>query len=215
VFRWVLAAAIAVVVALILPNSAGAQDRTEDERVDRDRVVAHVIADSVLLGARSHLWDLGLRVDAVEGRQPTRLVGAVKKLPDDGLPVVVHLGTNGRFGSDVCRGLVRLVEGERDVVLVTVRAPRPWTRASNSTIRACARRIDESAAVVVPWHRLANTDARLLYSDGIHLTSRGREFLAERIRLGLGLCEETAEAVEGRQVARVGGRCKASDAPDG
>lgn len=50
----------------------------------------YVIADSVLLGAKSSLEDLGFEVDAVEGRRPARLVSAVRSLPLDGRPVIVH-----------------------------------------------------------------------------------------------------------------------------
>ena len=211
-FTWVLSAAIAVSLTTTTPGVAEAHERAWEQQVEGERVLAHVVADSVLLGARQQLRDLGLRVDAVEGRQPARLIGAVKRLPDDGLPVVVHLGTNGRFASDVCEDLRRLIEGERDVVFVTVRAPRSWIRPSNSTIRACASNIDGSAAALVSWHRLATTDSRLLYSDGIHLTPRGATFLVERIRLSLGLCDEEAGVLRGQQIARVGRICETSDA---
>ena len=150
---------------------------------------AYVIADSVLLGAKSRLQELGFEVDAVEGRRPTRVVSAVRSLPTDGRPVVVHLGTNGPFALDVCEKLQRLVNGRRPVVFITVHAPRSWTRASNDVIRECARTMPDQSASVVPWHRLARSQTDWVYPDQIHLTPNGAIALvaaiSDQIRLNL------------------------------
>ena len=140
---------------------------------------AYVIADSVLLGAKSRLQELGFEVDAVEGRRPTRVVSAVRSLPPDGRPVIVHLGTNGPFASEVCEKLQRLVDGQRPVVFITVHAPRSWVRASNDVIRECARTMPEQSASVVPWHKLARSQAGVVYPDRIHLTPEGVSFLVD------------------------------------
>lgn len=134
---------------------------------------AYVIADSVLLGAKSSLEALGFEVDAVEGRRPTRVVSAVRSLPPDGRPVIVHLGTNGPFAAEVCEKLQRSVAGERPIVFVTIHAPRDWVRASNDVIRECARTMPEQSASVVPWHRLAGSQVDVVYPDRIHLTPEG------------------------------------------
>lgn len=176
------------------------------ERKNAD-VVGYVIADSVLLGARQQLRDLGLRVDAVEGRQPARLKGALKDLPNDGLPVVIHLGTNGRFSPESCRDLVETTDGNRDVVLVTVRAPRAWVRSSNSAIRACVSRVRESKVALVPWHRIANSAEGLVYPDGIHLTQRGSAVLVAEVSKSLGLCVDDSRPTSVGWVARVGQAC--------
>lgn len=176
-----------------------------------NKIVAHVIADSVLLGARQQLRELGLRVDAVEGRQPARLTGALNDLPDDGLPVVIHLGTNGRFSTQSCQDMQEIVDGKRDVVFVTVRAPRPWVRESNSTIRACVRDIRKSTAVLIPWHRIANGSSELLYGDGIHLTPRGAAVLVSEVSKGLGLCPGDSSVSANRRAAQVGKSCVGSD----
>ena len=140
---------------------------------------AYVIADSVLLGAKSSLEELGFEVDAVEGRRPTRVVSAVRSLPPDGRPVIVHLGTNGPFTSDVCEELQRSVDGQRPIVFVTIHAPRTWVRESNDVIRQCAKTMPEQSASVVPWHRLAGSQADVVYPDRIHLTPKGISFLTK------------------------------------
>ena len=165
---WAFPLAVAVGVASILTAPAL---RAESGPT------AYVIADSVLLGAKSSLEELGFEVDAVEGRRPTRVVGAVRSLPPDGRPVIVHLGTNGPFASEVCEKLQRSVAGERPIVFITVHAPRSWVRASNDVIRECARTMPEQSAAIVPWHKLARSQADVVYPDRIHLTPEGVSFL--------------------------------------
>ncbi len=180
-----------------------AADRAESKR----NPVAYAIGDSVLLGARQDLRDLGIVVDAVEGRQPRRLRGAVIGLPNDGRPVVVHLGTNGLFDRETCRDLRESVDGERDVVLVTVRAPRPWVSGSNEVIRSCVKKFEESRAVIVPWHRIAAVHSHLVYSDGIHLRPEGADVFVDLIRQRLGLCQEPKRHAGGDSRAQVGLVC--------
>lgn len=195
-----------MLTSLTLPihvESANADERGHREK----RVIAYVIGDSVLLGARQQLQVAGLRLDAVEGRQPARLKGALQELPDDGLPVVIHLGTNGRFDTDACQELIEHASGRRDVVLVTVRAPRSWVRSSNAEIRECADRLSGSATALVPWHRIAQLDPTLVYPDGIHLTPRGAELIVERIRRGLGLCSPSSEEAPAPRSVAVGRDC--------
>lgn len=202
-FRAVASLTCVVTLSMFSPVAATAAQDGKGARGP----VAHVIADSVLLGARDELRELGLRVDAVEGRQPARLKGALQDLPDDGLPVVIHLGTNGRFSTQSCHDMQKLVDGKRDVVLVTVRAPRPWVRSSNSAIRACVSQVEESKVVLVPWHRIASSVEGLVYPDGIHLTQRGSAVLVAEVSKSLGLCEEGSQLATVAPLARVGFPC--------
>ena len=174
------ASALAACVCLLVGLSAAPS--VADEQRAGSVPQAHVIGDSVILGASDALISRGMDVDAVSGRRPTRLPGAVRKLPDDGRPVVVHLGTNGPFSTHVCDRLHNVVGETRAVVLVTVVAPRTWTRESNDEIRQCADRI---GAAVVPWHRLALERPDALYPDGIHLTPTGAEVLVEAVESAL------------------------------
>ena len=169
---WALVASVCLLLGL--PAAPSVADEQRAGGVPQ----AHVIGDSVILGASDALVGLGMDVDAVSGRRPTRLPSAVRKLPDDGRPVVVHLGTNGPFSTYVCDRLQHVVGDTRAVVLVTVVAPRTWTRETNDEIRQCADRI---GAGVVPWHRLALERPDALYPDGIHLTPAGAQVLVEAV----------------------------------
>ena len=169
---WALAASACLLIGL--PAAPSVADEQRAGGVPQ----AHVIGDSVILGASDALASRGMDVDAVSGRRPTRLPGAVRKLPDDGRPVVVHLGTNGPFSTYVCDRLQHVVGDTRAVVLVTVVAPRTWTRETNDEIRQCADRI---GAAIVPWHRLALKSPDTLYPDGIHLTPAGAQVLVEAV----------------------------------
>ena len=176
-----LRAAVIFYFAVSLPFASPARADQEPQPIPRSPVVAHVIGDSVLLGARQQLQTMGLRVDAVEGRQPGRLATTLNKLPDDGLPVVIHLGTNGPFTRQHCRDVHRLVQGKRDVVMVTVSAPRPWIRVSNTNIRACGSQRGNSRFSLLPWHRISAHKPHLLYLDGIHLTPAGVDEFVDAI----------------------------------
>lgn len=200
-------------VTLIAAGLVGASPSAlaSDRGISPEPPIAHAIGDSVLLGAREQLRELGVSIDAVEGRQPQRLPGAIEELPDDGRPVVVHLGTNGRFEHQTCRELQKSVDGLRDVVLVTVRAPRPWVSKSNDVIRSCARRFEESTAVIAPWHRIAAVHSHLVYSDGIHLRPEGADVFVDLIREKLGLCQDPNQRMRSDQRAQVGRNCERSN----
>lgn len=205
--RAVLFLGFLVVGLLGLEAPAAGVDKSESKQGR----VAYAVGDSVLLGAREDLRDLGVVVDAVEGRQPRRLRGAISELPNDGRPVVIHLGTNGLFDRETCEDLQSSVDGERDAVLVTVRAPRPWTADSNEVIRACARGFEESTAVIVPWHRIAAVHSHLVYSDGIHLRPEGADVFVDLIREKLGLCQDPNQRMRNDQRAQVGRNCERSN----
>ena len=91
------------------------------------------IGDSVMLGAKGALQQKipGIIVDAVVSRQFAHAISVLQFYKDNGLLppiVVVHLGTNGRFG-----------DGEFDTMMATIGDDRQayfLTRAS----RGCGRR---------------------------------------------------------------------------
>lgn len=203
--------ALPLVIGLLLVGLSGATPVLADGRgTVGEPPLAHAIGDSVLLGAREELRDAGISVDAVEGRQPKRLIGAVQDLPEDGRPLVIHLGTNGLFDKGTCHEFRNEVDGERDVVLVTIRAPRPWVSKSNDMIRSCAGEFEESTAVVAPWHRMAVVQPNLVYSDGIHLRPAGTEVFVDLIQQRLGLCPDFGEPKGEARRAQVGHDCPAA-----
>lgn len=186
--RGIPAVTWAILHALVVTTFLGGHVQASDREADADWLVAYAIGDSVLLGASERLRKSGIKVNAVEGRQPARLASAVAELPNDGKPVVIHLGTNGPFSQRTCLDLQPQVEGERDVVFVTVRAPRPWTRKTNTAIRRCSKSLDHVDTELVPWHRIAGIRPELTYSDGIHLRPTGTNILVGEIERALGMC---------------------------
>lgn len=142
---------------------------------------AYVIGDSVLLGARDALRAEGFAVDAVEGRRPTRLAGALRKVTSDAAALVIHLGSNGPVPESFCEAFTSDEDKQHLVVLVTITAERPWTNRNNRLLRQCARNLGASRAAVVPWHVLAQTEPELLAPDRVHLTGRGADVLVDQI----------------------------------
>lgn len=145
------------------------------------RDTVHVIGDSVLLGAHEELRHQGFSVDAVEGRRPTRLPSALRRVESLSAPLVVHLGTNGPIPSDFCGSLVSRGLADHPVILVTITADREWTNRNNRLIRQCARELGSTRAAVVPWHVVAQVEPDLLAPDRVHLTNRGAEVLVQQI----------------------------------
>jgi len=158
--------------------------------------VGYVIGDSVLLGARSELTAMGFAVDTVEGRRPARLMSAVRRIPNDGRPLIIHLGTNGPFDKSICAQFVDQFKRERPVVFMTISAPRSWVERSNKAILACVKRFRHSDIRVLPWHRIAPANPNLLYDDRIHLRPEGARFLALNLSELIGAASNTRMRAE-------------------
>ena len=135
------------------------------------------VGDSVMLGAKPQLTASGIRVDAVESRQfhagiaLVRAALAAGALPRD---VIVHLGTNGTASLGDCRAVVAAAGADRRVFLVTVHGPRPWMRADNTQLEACAAAYPGQRVVIIDWDRVASHHPEWFYADGIHLDGAGR-----------------------------------------
>ncbi len=140
------------------------------------------LGDSVMLGARSALRELGFTVNATESRQaysaPAMLRQRSQSLPEN---VVVHLGTNGTFPLSTCKAIVRAAGPERRVFLVTVHAKRSWQRGNNAMLRACDESFAGSRVYLVDWDKAASQHRSWLYSDGIHLKPAGATAFASLI----------------------------------
>lgn len=167
----------AIVFSLVIPGAMA------DEKRASGPFTAYVIGDSVLLGAATELMNRGMAMDAITGRRPTRLPGAMREIPNDGKPIIIHLGTNGVFTREVCAQLQSALVHPRPIIFITIRAPHARVHTSNDEIRQCARTLPGS--VVVPWHRIANITDGVLYADGIHLTPTGVNILVAEITQAL------------------------------
>jgi Domain of unknown function (DUF4214) len=136
------------------------------------------VGDSVMLGASGALQEAipGIDVDAAVSRQFSTGIDILRSRRDSGqLPgtVVVHLGTNGTIGSELCDALMDVLAGRR-VVLVTLHVPRSWEAGNNAVLRDCAFR---HGAGIADWSSTAG-GADYLAGDGYHLDSDGAQAYA-------------------------------------
>ena len=77
-------------------------------------------------------------VDAVVSRQFANAIAALQSYKDQGLLppiIVVHLGTNGRFGDPEFDTMMATIGPERQAYFLTARVPRSWEADVNSASR--------------------------------------------------------------------------------
>ncbi len=147
---------------------------------DSGRILA--LGDSVMLGARTALHDVGVqKVDAKVSRQASTAAGLLRKR-GTGLPhrVVIHLGTNGTFSLQDCRSIMKAVGPDRRVFLVNLKVARRWEASDNKAINVCAG-IHADQVTLIDWHRASMRHPDWLYSDGMHLRPRGARGYAKLI----------------------------------
>jgi hypothetical protein len=139
----------------------------------------YAIGDSVMLGARTALRDMGFRVDATESRQSYSGPALLRKKGSD-LPenVVVHLGTNGTFPLSTCKSIVRAAGADRRVFLVNVFVPRSWQDSNNAVIRQCDDAFAPDRVHVIDWNAAASAHRGWFYGDRIHLKPAGGQAFA-------------------------------------
>jgi peptidoglycan/LPS O-acetylase OafA/YrhL len=144
------------------------------------------VGASVMLAAEHALeHQLGARVDAAVGRQPSQILDrlaayrAAGALPSN---VVVQIGDNGPVWSADITRLKTLLAGVRHVVLVNIREPSTsWEGEVNSQL--------EQAVQSWPQARIANWlsasgEGALLY-DGVHPNPAGQQVYASVVSQAL------------------------------
>jgi hypothetical protein len=181
--------ALAVLSVLSLLAWSGSAAAPAGATIPATAGTAHRLAlgDSVMLGAASRLRSRGYAVNAVESRQVYDGVDALRRLRAAGrLPglLVVGLGTNGTFTRSECQQIHRITGSRRAVYLLTVRAPRPWSRGNNRVIHGCAARYANTS--LIDWRRASASHPGWFYSDGIHLTPRGARAYAHLVARRVG-----------------------------
>lgn len=143
----------------------------------------YALGDSVMLGAKYTLKDLGFGVvDATESRQAYAGPGLLRKrgasLPAN---VVIHLGTNGTLRLSDCRAMVKAAGPSRRVFLVTIHVPRSWQKSNNKVIRQCDAAFAADRVHVVDWDWAASRHPKWLYDDRTHLRPEGAKAFARII----------------------------------
>jgi mannan endo-1,4-beta-mannosidase len=134
------------------------------------------IGDSVMLGARGALQQAipGMSVDAVVSRQFANAIPALASYRDQGLlpsTVVVHLGTNGRFGDPEFDTMMQTIGDGRQVYFLTSRVPRSWQADVNAHLAAGVAR--HTNAHLIDWGTFSNCHGDWFAKDGFHVNAVG------------------------------------------
>jgi lysophospholipase L1-like esterase len=148
------------------------------------------IGDSVMLGASERLRETfpGAFVDATVSRAPVNGVARIEEIAAQGGlanvdVVVVHLGTNGNWGTDDFDRLMRSLEPIPLVVVVNARMPRSWESTVNAYLAEQVK--DYSNVALLDWHKLGNSpraaEEDWFADDGFHLNSAGRKAYADAV----------------------------------
>ena len=96
--------------------------------------------------------------------------------------VIVHLGTNGKFGPGALDALMRAA-GFRQVFFVNAFVPRAWEVDVNAALAAGAQRWHN--AHVLDWHGYAAKHLDWFAADGFHLSRIGARAYAQFVRSGI------------------------------
>jgi hypothetical protein len=152
-----------------------------------DQMVA--VGDSVMLASAPELQQTfpGIAIDAVVSRQMRAAPELLQAMATAGTlrkVVVVGLGTNGSIAMDTLDQIRQIIGPDRDLVLVTVQAPRDWTDGVNNTLRAFA---DENLRTVAlaDWQAAIAPHLDLLADDQIHPGATGGQIYATALQTAL------------------------------
>ncbi|MDQ1575472.1 MAG: hypothetical protein QOH55_622 [Microbacteriaceae bacterium] len=147
------------------------------------------IGDSVMLASAPSLEQTfpGIAIDAVVSRQMYVAPAIVQSLKDAGALrscVLIGLGTNGSISPDTLAQLKQIVGPTRELVFVTVQAPRGWTDGVNATLTAFAASNPRSVALA-QWQSAIAPHLDLLAGDHIHPGTSGGRIYASAVMAAL------------------------------
>ncbi|MGH8976797.1 MAG: acyltransferase family protein, partial [Acidimicrobiia bacterium] len=139
------------------------------------------MGDSVMLGARGALQSTiaGMAVDAVVSRQFAHAISTLQVYKDQGLlpdTIVVHLGTNGRFGDPEFDTMMATIGPERQAYFLTARMPRSWEGDVNSHLTSGVAR--HGNAHLLDWRAYSGCHDDWFARDGFHVTGAGAQSYA-------------------------------------
>ena len=128
------------------------------------------VGESVMLGAKSDLDARGIQTIAAEAADWKLVLGELQQAKSefhitDG--IVLQLGTDGTVSRRQYDAVLTEVSDLPRVVVMTVKADRPWIQANNEIIRSLP--LTHPNVVVLDWEARAAEVADHLASDGIHL----------------------------------------------
>ena len=145
------------------------------------------VGDSVMLAARDALREEipKVTVDAEVSRQSGKVFSRIRQRAAAGKlgdVVVIHTGTNGTIvKSELVQTLTFLKDRSR-VVLVTVKADRPWVDGNNRILKSVAEQFKGTNVRLADWVKVSKGHRDWFYADGIHTKSNGSEQYALMIK---------------------------------
>jgi hypothetical protein len=147
------------------------------------------LGESVMLGAAPVLEARGIKTIAEVSKGPDwelEQLNIAKTKYNIKLGVVIQLGTNGTVTREQYDAILKELTGVPRVVMLTVRASRPWIEGNNAIIRALPESYPN--VVVLDWEARAAEVADHLSSDGIHLSDdTAKTFYRDIVLQALGL----------------------------
>ncbi|MFF1878229.1 acyltransferase family protein [Leifsonia sp. NPDC058230] len=145
--------------------------------------------DSVMLASAPALQEKlpGIAIDAVVSRQMSKapdLVEAARTAGTLRKVVLVGLGTNGSTSADTLDRLLLAAGPDRQLIVVTVQAPRPWTDGVNTALRDFAA-AHPTRVTLSDWQTAIAPHLDLLASDQIHPGLSGGRLYADALHQAL------------------------------
>jgi peptidoglycan/LPS O-acetylase OafA/YrhL len=170
------------VISLPADADAKAPSAQEIQRAANSTVV---FGDSVVLSALTSLQStLGdIAIDAEIARQPSAIAERIelrRKEQRLGNDVVIHMGTNGVVTRNDLEPILQSLSDRRRVVVVNVKVPRKWMKASNSMIAELAPLYPNVR--IADWAATADGHRKYFGPDGVHLTKTGGQAFANLIK---------------------------------
>ncbi len=147
------------------------------------------LGESVMLGAAQVLEARGIKTIAEVSKGPDwelQQLNIAKTKYNIKLGVVIQLGTNGTVTREQYDAILKELTDVPRVVMLTVRASRPWIEGNNAIIRALPESYPN--VVVLDWEARAAEIADHLSNDGIHLSDdKAKTFYRDIVLQALGL----------------------------
>ena len=142
-----------------------------------------------MLGAAQVLEARGIKTIAEVSKGPDwelQQLNIAKTKYNIKLGVVIQLGTNGTVTREQYDAILKELSDVPRVVMLTVRASRPWIEGNNAIIRALPESYPN--VVVLDWEARAAEIADHLSNDGIHLSDdKAKTFYRDIVLQALGL----------------------------
>ncbi|MEO8265826.1 MAG: acyltransferase family protein [Ilumatobacteraceae bacterium] len=147
------------------------------------------LGESVMLGAAQVLEARGIKTIAEVSKGPDwelEQLNIAKTKYHIKLGVVIQLGTNGTVTREQYDAILKELTDVPRVVMLTVRASRPWIEGNNAIIRTLPASYPN--VIVLDWEARAAEVADHLSNDGIHLSDdTAKTFYRDIVLQALGL----------------------------